>query len=64
MARIYVTPRAGISPRDPLQPDKRIPADGAWREDGVAYRRLERTGDVIITDGPAQAEPAKTNVKK
>ena len=56
MARIYVTPRAGLTPRDPLQLDKRIPAEGDWREDSIAYRRLARTGDVTISDGPTSAD--------
>lgn len=60
MARIYVTPRAGLSPRDPLQPDKRIPPEGDWREeaDVVAYQRLANAGDLTISDGPAPSEPA------
>lgn len=58
MPRIYVTPADGKKFRDPLAPAVQFPAEGDWREDSPAYRRLARTGDAIITDGPA-AKPAK-----
>ena len=67
MARIYVTPREGLSPRDPLQPAVRIPATGDWREDSPAYRRLQASGDVVITDHepggrlPAGESPGSAN---
>lgn len=58
--RIYVTPRAGLQVRDPHRPaDGHLPAEGAFKDDSHAWRRLERAGDVVITDGPAKARPAK-----
>lgn len=60
MARIFVKPKAGSSPRDPMNPGVRIPEDGDWREDATAYRRLERTGDVTISNGPSVAQSAET----
>jgi hypothetical protein len=49
MQRIFVTPRAGLKVRDPHRPaDGYLPADGAWKEDSSAWRRLARAGDVIV----------------
>jgi len=63
--RIYVTPRKGLSPRDPLKPAERLPVQGCWREDATAYRRLEAAGDVTIsTKAPVVAKPAKASAKK
>ncbi len=57
--RIYVTPAKGLDVRDPTNPTVRLPAAGDWREDGSAWRRLARTGDVTISTGPAVAAPKK-----
>lgn len=58
--RIYVTPRAGLKVRDPLRPqDGYLPDEGAFREDGAAYRRLAAAGDVTISDGPPASAPAR-----
>lgn len=61
MAKIYCTPAAGKTFRDPCAPEVQFPPEGDWRDDKPAYRRLERTRDLIITDGPAAAagKPAK-----
>lgn len=61
MSRIYVTPAAGKKFRDPLNPSVQMPPEGDWREDSIAYRRLARSGDAIISDGPVDAagKPSK-----
>lgn len=47
--RIFVTPRAGLKVRDPINPAAGpLPAEGAWKEDGSHWRRLARAGDVIV----------------
>ena len=57
--RFFVTPKPGLSIRDPLNPAVRLPAEGDWREDSTAWRRLARTGDVVITAGPAPESKKK-----
>ncbi|MGE3064113.1 MAG: DUF2635 domain-containing protein [Hyphomicrobiaceae bacterium] len=53
--RIHVTPRAGLSVRDPLHPERgHLPPEGQYVEDGSAWRRLAKAGDVII----AKEKPA------
>jgi len=66
MSRIYVTPAAGKTFRDPLNPSVQFPAEGDWREDLPAYHRLRRSGDATITAGPAAApsEPAAPKTVK
>jgi hypothetical protein len=56
--RVYVTPRPGLSIRDPLNPAVRFPAEGDWREDATAYRRLEAKGDVTISTKAPTAKAA------
>jgi len=54
--RIYVTPRAGLKVRNPMRPaDGYLPADGKAVEDGSAWRRLEKAGDVTIGKEPKAA---------
>ena len=66
--RIFITPRKGLSIRDPLDPEVRLPEDGDWRDDSRAYRRLARAGDITISQtGPAKAKKpaaAKSTPKK
>jgi hypothetical protein len=59
MSRIYITPRPGFVMRDPLNPAVQFAADGEWRTDSPAYRRLARVGDVVISDGPPAPAPVK-----
>jgi hypothetical protein len=57
--RIHVTPKAGLSVRDPVHPHHgHLPPEGKWVEDSSAWRRLAAAGDVIIAAGDAVA-PAK-----
>ncbi len=57
--RIHVTPRAGLSVRDPMHPERgAIPAAGMAADDNSAWRRLARAGDVTITDPAAEAPAA------
>lgn len=57
--RIYVTPRVATF-RDLLTFEP-LPAEGAWKEDSIDWRRAEMQGDVSIsTTGPeAPAEKSK-----
>jgi len=57
MARILVKPAPGKTPRSPLAPHPRVPADGFVQEDCPDWRRMELSGDVIITDASAEADP-------
>lgn len=60
MAKIYVTPKAGItSLPDPCamgtaSRDVCLPPEGKFVDDSVYWRRRAREGDVTITSGPAQ----------
>lgn len=57
--RIHVTPKAGLSVRDPLRPqDGYLPPEGKFVEDSSAWRRLSLAGDVIVAAADA-VEPVK-----
>lgn len=63
--RILVTPRAGLSVRDPVNPALgHLPPEGAVKLDCTAWRRLEAAGDVSIKAAPEQDAPASTPAKK
>lgn len=61
--RIYVAPAAGKTPRSPLLPYERIPADGYWQTDCAAWRRAERDGDVVISTSAPSPAPAERAAK-
>ena len=56
--RIYVTPRPGRRVRDPLNPASVLPAEGAYKNDNKAWRRLAKAGDCDISDRPASPAAA------
>jgi len=56
--RIFVRPAEGKTPRSPLPPYERLPAEGGWRIDAAAWRRLEKAGDVVITKSDPAERPA------
>ena len=47
MTRIKVTPRKGLQIRHPITL-RHLPAEGLEVDDGTFWRRLERSGDVVI----------------
>jgi len=57
--RIIVKPVPGKTPRSPVAPYERIPAEGFVQEDGSHWRRLEIFGDVTITKEPKPASQKK-----
>jgi len=64
MTRVFVKPRAGLSPRDPDNPGRRIPPEGMVAKDSRALRRMEQQGDVDLTPAPEtpEASPAAVPV--
>jgi hypothetical protein len=63
--RIFVTPRAGLKVRDPHRPgDGYLPAEGAWKEDSSAWRRLAKTGDVIVAKEDTMKPAARASEAK
>lgn len=64
--RIYVTPVAGKTPRAPVPPYGRIPAEGMFVESCPSWRRLEKAGDIKISKSApsaAKSDPSKTTPK-
>lgn len=57
--RIFVKPAPGKTPRSPVAPYERIPAEGVIKEDGPHWRRLEAAGDIIISKEPKTGSAKK-----
>lgn len=58
--RILVTPRAGLSVRDPANPAAGfLPPEGKVVIDSSAWRRLAKAGDVIIAREPKGEKPSQ-----